>query len=140
MKPHLKEMLIDVDDRLIKGEYDLMIIQFLKDIEHQKFLQKLKIFSRIDIQLTRDVSKFERQISRQMLFLFSRQMSSHLASQMLSFSRRRHLLTSQIITQAITQTITQMNEKMKMKSEMKNTIEKDETHNLKYDYTENKDD
>lgn len=67
------------------GEYDLMIIQTLKDIEYQLFWSGLNISPEIESQLTQDVSKFERKM--QMLSSSS------------SLSRRRHILTSQMITQ-----------------------------------------
>jgi hypothetical protein len=66
-------------NQLSEQKYDLQTIQTLKNAENRAFWQELNIFSSIEIQLVRDVSKFDREMT------FRRKMSS--SSSISSFQR-----------------------------------------------------
>jgi hypothetical protein len=56
-------------NQLIEQKYDLQTIQTLKDSENRAFLQELNILSNIEIQLIKNVSKFDREMtSRRRMF------------------------------------------------------------------------
>jgi hypothetical protein len=68
-KSHKREILRFVLNQLIEQKYDLQTIQTLKDSENRAFWQELNILSNIEIQLIRDVSKFDREMtSRRRMF------------------------------------------------------------------------
>jgi hypothetical protein len=67
---------------LTDDDYDLMIIQTLKKISYRSFETDMNISFNIDIQLTRNVIKFERKMRiRQQMFSFLDQQSFLLDSQ-----------------------------------------------------------
>jgi hypothetical protein len=113
---------------LTNSDYDLMIIQTLKEMNYRLFWIDMNILSNIEIQLTKNISKFEREmrIRQQMLssldqqsfffcsqqFLsrsqqfffrsqqfFSRSQQFSSRSQQFLLSRSRYLLSSLMITQ-----------------------------------------
>jgi hypothetical protein len=66
-------------NQLTEQKYDLQTIQTLKDAENRAFWQELNILSSIEIQLIRNVNKFDRKMT------FRRRMSS--SSSISSFQR-----------------------------------------------------
>jgi hypothetical protein len=86
----------------------------------------MNILLDIEIQLTRDVSKFEREIK-------IRQQMSSSRSQQMFFSRRRYLSFSQIITQIESREIreTRKIKKMRETEEMRKIEEMKETEKMR---------
>jgi hypothetical protein len=62
-KSHKQQILRFALNQLIEQKYDLQIIQTLKNAENRAFWQELNIFSNIEIQLVRNVSKFDQKMT-----------------------------------------------------------------------------
>jgi hypothetical protein len=68
-KSHKRKILRFALNQFIEQKYDLQTIQTLKDSENRAFWQELNILSNIEIQLIKDVSKFDREMtSRRRMF------------------------------------------------------------------------
>jgi hypothetical protein len=79
LKSQKRKILRFALNQLSEQKYDLQTIQTLKNAENRAFWQKLNISSSIEIQLIRDVNKFDRKMTSR------RRMSS--SSSIFSFQR-----------------------------------------------------
>jgi hypothetical protein len=62
-KSHKRKIWRFALNQLSEQKYDLQTIQTLKNADNRAFWQELNIFSNIEIQLIRDVSKFDREMT-----------------------------------------------------------------------------
>jgi hypothetical protein len=85
-------------NQLSEQKYDLQTIQTLKSAENRAFWQELNIFSSIEIQLVRDVSKFDREMTSRRRMLSSSSISSFQRAVERSFSLNHELSENEKMT------------------------------------------